>query len=251
MYEIDKQQFGTFVARLRKEKGWTQKDMAARLFISDKAISKWETGASLPDTALLIPLSELLEISVTELLMCRHMQQDDQLASPEVESIVKTAISYSEETPARAYQSAGKWPLAYAASLLLMLLGLVLCHLQGHMPPTTITAAILGAGFGAYFCFFVQTKLPRYYDENRISGVMDGPFRMNVPGMTFNNRNWPHMVTTGKVWACATAGLYPLLSAAMRCIMPNLWIRYELYILLALLLGGLFIPMYIVGKKYE
>ncbi len=251
MYEIDKQQFGTFVARLRKEQGWTQKDMAARLFISDKAISKWETGASLPDTAMLIPLSELLEISVTELLMCRRMQLDDQLASHEVERIVQTAISYSEETPARAYQSAGKWPLVYLLSLFAGLLGLYLCHMQGQISEPTLTAAVLGAVFGAYFCFFVVTRLPGYYDENRIGGVMDVPFRMNVPGMVFNNRNWPHMVTTGKIWACATAGLYPLLSAAMRCIMPNLWLRYELYTLLALLLGGLFIPMYIIGKKYE
>lgn len=44
MQTIDKQQFGAFVARLRKEKGWTQKELAERLCISDKAVSKWETG---------------------------------------------------------------------------------------------------------------------------------------------------------------------------------------------------------------
>lgn len=46
MQTIDKQQFGVFVARLRKEKGWTQKQLAERLCISDKAVSKWETGVS-------------------------------------------------------------------------------------------------------------------------------------------------------------------------------------------------------------
>ena len=46
MYSIDKKQFGAFVARLRKEKGYTQKELAARLFVSDKAVSKWETGVS-------------------------------------------------------------------------------------------------------------------------------------------------------------------------------------------------------------
>ena len=70
MFEIDKQQFGAFIATLRKEKGYTQKDLAQQLFISDKAVSKWETAASIPDTALLIPLADLLGISVTELLMC-------------------------------------------------------------------------------------------------------------------------------------------------------------------------------------
>lgn len=47
MYELDRQQFGAFVARLRKEKGYTQKDLAQQLHLSDKAVSKWETGVSL------------------------------------------------------------------------------------------------------------------------------------------------------------------------------------------------------------
>lgn len=46
MYEIDNQKFGAFVAMLRKEKGYTQKELAERLFLSDKAVSKWERGVS-------------------------------------------------------------------------------------------------------------------------------------------------------------------------------------------------------------
>ena len=46
MYEIDNQKFGRFVAALRKEKGYTQKELAEKLFLSDKAISKWERGVS-------------------------------------------------------------------------------------------------------------------------------------------------------------------------------------------------------------
>ena len=47
MYQIDKVLWGSFVARLRKEKGLTQKQLAQNLFVSDKAVSKWETGDSL------------------------------------------------------------------------------------------------------------------------------------------------------------------------------------------------------------
>ena len=47
MFEIDKEKFGLFLAQLRKEKGWTQKELAERLFLSDKAVSKWERGDSL------------------------------------------------------------------------------------------------------------------------------------------------------------------------------------------------------------
>lgn len=59
---------GAFLANLRKEQGWTQKEMASRLGVSDKAVSKWETGKSLPDMGILIPVSELFGITVDELL---------------------------------------------------------------------------------------------------------------------------------------------------------------------------------------
>ena len=65
MYEIDKEQFGTFLSQLRRERGMTQKDLAERLYISDKAVSKWERGLSLPDIALLQPLAELFAVSIT------------------------------------------------------------------------------------------------------------------------------------------------------------------------------------------
>lgn len=51
MFEIDKKAFGSFIAELRKEKGMTQKELAEKLFVSDKAVSKWETGGSIPDVA--------------------------------------------------------------------------------------------------------------------------------------------------------------------------------------------------------
>ena len=47
MYEMDKAAFGAFLAGLRKQEGMTQKELASRLFVSDKAVSKWERGDSL------------------------------------------------------------------------------------------------------------------------------------------------------------------------------------------------------------
>lgn len=43
MFDIDKEKFGEFIAELRKEKGYTQKELADKLFLSNKTISKWET----------------------------------------------------------------------------------------------------------------------------------------------------------------------------------------------------------------
>ncbi len=63
MHEINKSQFGQFLSARRKEKGYTQKELAQKLFLSDKAVSKWERGISLPDISLLIPLSDILDVT--------------------------------------------------------------------------------------------------------------------------------------------------------------------------------------------
>lgn len=65
---MDDSNLAESICRLRREKGWTQKQLADQLGVTDKAVSKWETGRSLPDPALLLPLGALLGISVDELL---------------------------------------------------------------------------------------------------------------------------------------------------------------------------------------
>ena len=62
MYELNKIAFGGFLAQLRREKGMTQKELAACLYVSDKAVSKWERGLSVPDISLLVPLAEQLNV---------------------------------------------------------------------------------------------------------------------------------------------------------------------------------------------
>ena len=57
---MNKEQLGAFIAERRKEEHMTQKDLAARLHITDKAVSKWERGLSYPDVTLLEPLAEAL-----------------------------------------------------------------------------------------------------------------------------------------------------------------------------------------------
>lgn len=95
-FELNKQAFGSFLAQLRREKGWTQKDLAEKLYVSDKAVSKWERGLSVPDVSLLLPLAELLGISVTELLEGRRLEEQ-QLPANEVEALVKKALTIPKE----------------------------------------------------------------------------------------------------------------------------------------------------------
>ena len=65
---MDNNKTGKFIAERRKELGYNQKDLAEKLNVTDKAVSKWETGRSSPDVSMLIPLAEILGVSVTEIL---------------------------------------------------------------------------------------------------------------------------------------------------------------------------------------
>lgn len=59
---------GKFIANCRKEKGLTQAQIAEKLSITDRAVSKWETGKSMPDSSIMLQLCQILDISVNELL---------------------------------------------------------------------------------------------------------------------------------------------------------------------------------------
>lgn len=65
---MDCNKVGTLLFRLRKEKGLTQKQVADRMNISDKTISKWERGLGCPDVSLLNELSEIFEINIEKIL---------------------------------------------------------------------------------------------------------------------------------------------------------------------------------------
>ena len=65
---MDQEKIGKFISKVRKEKNITQEQLADKLHITNRAISKWENGLSVPDADLLIRLSEILEVSVSDLL---------------------------------------------------------------------------------------------------------------------------------------------------------------------------------------
>ena len=168
-----------------------------------------ETGASLPDTALLVPLSELLGVSVTELLRCERMSADSELDGEQIESVVKTAIGYSGSKPERALGEKSRWKPAFLLSLLLGGACIALAVHRGRLSTVSPLIYAMCALFGTYFVFFVRLRLPRYYDGERIGAFYDGPVRINLPGAAFNNRNWPHVLRVCRTWLCLTAALYP------------------------------------------
>lgn len=227
MNGIDKERFGAFLAVLRKEKGLTQRALAERLYVSDKAVSKWERGLSLPDVALLTPLSEALGVGVAELL--RGERAERPLETAEVDALVSGALHLGREEELRLDRRKKGWEA---------------------LAETVALAEGLSLLFGAWLCFFVRESLPGYYDENRISFYGDGVFRMNLAGLRLNNSNWPHILAALRGWLLGTAAVFPLLWWGIWTLWPGTLQGLEGGLSLLACLG-MFLPAYVVGKRYE
>ena len=74
---IDQIKIGKFIAAKRKEKSLTQTEVAKRLGITDRAVSKWERGLALPDASIMLNLCSILGINITELLTGEEAMEED------------------------------------------------------------------------------------------------------------------------------------------------------------------------------
>lgn len=73
---MNQEKIGRFIAECRKQNGYTQASLAEKLAITDRAVSKWENGKSLPDASIMLELCELLKINVNELLIGEHITME-------------------------------------------------------------------------------------------------------------------------------------------------------------------------------
>ena len=80
---MNKERLGNFIGGERRSLGLTQKALAARLHVTDKAVSKWERRMSYPDVTLLEPLAAVLDLTVEELMACRRQEIAEQKGAEE------------------------------------------------------------------------------------------------------------------------------------------------------------------------
>ena len=89
---MNNQSMGDMISTLRKEKGMTQKDLADRLNITDKAVSKWERNLAFPDTATIPKLAEMLGISVEELMNAKSIPEHGHKGASYLLNIILKAL---------------------------------------------------------------------------------------------------------------------------------------------------------------
>ena len=255
MYELDKAAFGRFLAQLRREKGMTQKELAATLYVSDKAVSKWERGQSVPDISLLVPLAEQLNVTVAELLQGRRVEEEQRFTREETEELIRKALTFSAEPPERRQARTKKYLPVYviccvlgvAEALAVWAAGLA--DIEGALA-LLIIGVVFGVVYGAYAMFWMAETLPRYYDENRICNFAQGAFHIHIPGVYYNNRNWKHILRAFRVWSMASLVLVPPCTAGAvlleRATGWQVW-GAVLVVYIASLFGAIVIP----AKRFE
>ena len=117
---MNNQATGALIRELRKEKGLTQKELAQRLHVTDRAVSKWERGLCAPDIALLEPLAQALDATVLELISGTRTKQE---RCPEnVDSAVQEVLRYSQQELDRKGKSTRRRSLLAACVCLVLLL---------------------------------------------------------------------------------------------------------------------------------
>lgn len=92
---MNQEKIGKFIQEVRKEKKLTQEDLATKLGITNNAVSKWERGISMMDMSLLIPVCDILEVSITELLNGERI--DNEFLKEQTEKAIKNTIDFTDK----------------------------------------------------------------------------------------------------------------------------------------------------------
>ena len=98
---MNKERLGAFIGERRRELGLTQKDLAGRLHVTDKAVSKWERGLSYPDVTLLEPLAGALDLNMEELMACRRQERRKEETPMKEQETVQGLLDISRDSVRR------------------------------------------------------------------------------------------------------------------------------------------------------
>lgn len=132
--KMDQGHTGRFIASCRKEKGLTQAQLAEKLNITDRAVSKWETGKSMPDSSIMLELCQILGISVNELLSGEKI---------EMENITKRADETLLELKRKDENNLNKNTVISIIFTVTMIMGIMVCCICDIATMGTMTWSLI------------------------------------------------------------------------------------------------------------
>jgi len=121
---MDQIKIGKFIAERRKMQNLTQMQLAEKLNITDRAVSKWETGRAMPDSSIMLELCDILKISVNDLLCGEEVTMDN--CNKESEKILLEMIKQKEQSDKRLL--AMEWVIG-ALSIIVLFVPIIIASL--------------------------------------------------------------------------------------------------------------------------
>lgn len=197
---LDQARTGRFIQGLRKELGLTQRQLAEKLMISDKTISKWETGAGLPEISLLMPLCRELGVNVNELLSGQRLTAADY--QRKAEENIMSLMKEREENVKKLRISV---LAGVSATITLVVLILLVAFYAGAMslPVKLLVIGFACLQFAAGLYVAVSLDRDAGYFKCRACGETFKPtfgaYMMGPHGIT---HRWLRCPKCGKVTAC-------------------------------------------------
>lgn len=90
---MDQRRIGSFLKELRRERNLTQEELAEKLNVSGRTVSRWETGANMPDISLLVELAEFYDVSIPEII---NGERKSEIMNEEVKETARSLSDYAE-----------------------------------------------------------------------------------------------------------------------------------------------------------
>lgn len=151
---------GQFIKEQRKAKGLTQAELAEKIMVSEKTISKWECGNGFPDTSLMLPLCKVLEVSANELLSAKKLNDEEYKEKAE-ENLVNMQVERERQTRLLLH-------VEYILGFLSILVLFVPIFIAAYVEMAVVWRVVLilsGMPFtlvGFHFCMIIETKAGYY-----------------------------------------------------------------------------------------
>ena len=167
---MDLIKIGKFISELRAEKGLTQEQLGEILFVTNKTISRWETGKYLPPADMLMKMSELFSVSINEILSGKRLSETEYVES--AEENLKTVISERNFSLKEKYEYFGKkWLKEHIALMVLMAVIILSVLALGII----IDSSLIGSLSVILFVVFhaIRNNMMMTYIENNVYGKVD------------------------------------------------------------------------------
>lgn len=141
---MDIVKIGSFLRELRKEKNLTQEQLAEKINVARRTVSRWETGSNMPDLDILLELSELYEVGLREILTGERKSEQ---MNEELKETVLQVADYSNEEKARLLRRI-HWVFVVGLFSFVIHLAIVAFGLDGTAPYEGISSFAIGLAFG-------------------------------------------------------------------------------------------------------